>query len=132
MIKKAQSIATLAHKDQKRKFTNEQYIVHPERVSKNVTTVDQKIVAWLHDVVEDTSVTLEDLRKEGFEEHILQAIDCLTRRENENYLEFVKRVMKNELAIVVKLSDLKDNLSDLKSGTMRDKYLLAQFVLENQ
>ncbi len=73
---------------------------------------NEKIVAILHDVVEDSEVTLEVLKNEGFSEIILEAVDCLTRRNNESYMDFIKRCKQNEIARVVKIEDLLDN-SDL-------------------
>ncbi|HGK8680643.1 TPA: GTP pyrophosphokinase [Streptococcus pneumoniae] len=74
------------------------YIKHPETVASFVATDEEKAVAYLHDVIEDTSLTLLDLKKEGFSKNIIEAVDILTK--------------KNELARVVKLADLRHN-SDL-------------------
>ena len=70
----------------------------------------EKIVAVLHDVVEDTEWTLADLRCRGFPEHILQALDCLTKRKGQRYEDFVSRSASNPLARRVKLADLEDNM----------------------
>ena len=73
----------------------------------------EKIVAVLNDVVEDGGVTLDDLRKSGCSEEILNVIECLTRRDGEEYDQFIDRVKGNLLARKVKIADLKDN-SNLK------------------
>ncbi len=77
-----------------------------------VSTPEQRIVAVLHDVLEDTSVTLSDLAREGFPLKILAALLALSRRENERYEDFVVRLGSDPLAREVKLADLADN-SDL-------------------
>lgn len=86
-------------------------------------TTDQKIVAILHDVVEDTDWTLDSLRARGFPEHILQAVDCLTKREGEDYDQFVLRAKGNRLARAVKLGDLADNCDARRSGDLTEKDL---------
>ena len=70
---------------------------------------EAKIVALLHDVVEDTAVGLDDLRREGFSEAVLLAVDCLTHRRNEPYADYVVRCKSQPLARQVKLADLADN-----------------------
>lgn len=71
---------------------------------------DERIVAVLHDVVEDSNITLDDLLKLGFSEEIVSALDCLTKREGEPYSEFLDRVSTNALARAVKIEDIRDNL----------------------
>jgi (p)ppGpp synthase/HD superfamily hydrolase len=112
MIEKAKKIATKAHKGQRRKFGSEPYISHPESVAKRVKGKEAKAIAWLHDVVEDTDKTLDDLSKD-FPEKIVHAIDCLTRRDGETYKQFVLRAMNNPLAKIVKIEDIKHNLSTI-------------------
>lgn len=68
------------------------------------------IVAVLHDVVEDSSVSAEDLKEAGFSPSILAAVACLTKREGEDYLGFINRLISNPLAKKVKIEDIKDNL----------------------
>ena len=74
-----------------------------------VEDVPAKIVAALHDVIEDTSVTFEDLRGEGFDEVVLAAVECLTHRNGEHYADYVVRCKGNVIARWVKLADLEDN-----------------------
>jgi plasmid maintenance system antidote protein VapI len=109
LLNKAMNIAIEAHKGVTDKGGNP-YILHPDAVASRVKTIKQKIVAWLHDVVEDTKTTFDDLRKEGFPEDIIQAIVAVTRRENESYAEFCIRASENEIAIDVKIADIKENL----------------------
>jgi len=77
----------------------------------------------LHDVVEDTDWTLEQLRDEGFSDDVLLAVDCLTRREGESYDEFVTRAQANPIARQVKIADLEDNMNVKRIGEMTPKDL---------
>lgn len=77
-----------------------------------VNTLEERIVAVLHDVVEDTRVSLEDLRQEGFSETVLTAIASVTKVPGESYEAFVERAALNPIGRVVKLVDLEEN-SDL-------------------
>src|SRR6185503_15040426 len=86
------------------------YILHPLRVMFRLTTEAEQIVGVLHDVVEDTKYTFDDLRRLGYSEQILEALDGVTRRESESYEEFVLRSKKNPIARKVKLADLDDNM----------------------
>ena len=88
------------------------YIKHPETVASFVTTDEEKAVAYLHDVIEDTTLTLLDLKKEGFSKNIIEAVDILTKKKGQDYQSYLNLVKTNELARVVKLADLRHN-SDL-------------------
>ena len=129
MIDLARIIATKAHKGQKR-WNGKPYITHPERVSLQVKKDEEKIVAWLHDVIEDTNINIVHLYVE-FGSIIGDAVDAITKREGERYLDYILRVKSNELARVVKIADIKDNLQSLKKGSMKDKYEMAIYFLEN-
>jgi (p)ppGpp synthase/HD superfamily hydrolase len=109
LLEKAISIAVEAHYGQKDK-RGKPYILHPISVMGKVQTETEKIVAILHDVVEDTDWTFADLKKEGFPAEILDALDCVTKREGEPYEDFVKRSASNPIARQVKLADLQDNM----------------------
>ena len=80
------------------------YVLHPLRMMLSLDTPDERMAAVLHDVVEDTSVTLEQLRAEGFPASVIDAVEALTKREGEAYEEFVRRVAPNHLARRVKLA----------------------------
>jgi (p)ppGpp synthase/HD superfamily hydrolase len=84
---------------------------------------DAMMAAVLHDVVEDSDWTLEQLRGEGFSEEVLQAVDCLTRRDDERYDEFVARAQVNPIARQVKIADLEDNMNVKRIGEMTPKDL---------
>ena len=107
-IEKALQIAARAHEGQVDKH-GQPYILHPLRVMSAVEGDDARIVAILHDVIEDTSVTADDLRREGFGEEILEALDRLTHRQDEPYAEYVIRCKDHDVARRVKLADLEDN-----------------------
>lgn len=106
---KALEIAYKAHIGQLDKGGSP-YILHPVRVALHCQTEDEKIVALLHDVVEDTSITFEDLKAEGVDDRLLEALKCLTKEEGEDYKAFIERVSTNRLATKVKIQDLKDNM----------------------
>ncbi len=89
-IEKALQIAAQAHEGQKDK-DGQPYILHPLRVMNAVEGESAKVVAVLHDVIEDTSVTAEELRREGFDEAVLAAVECLTHRKGEPYADYVVR-----------------------------------------
>ena len=83
--------------------------------------VNAKIAAVLHDVVEDSAWTLDQLREEGFSEEVIHAVDALTHREGEEYMAYVARAAANPLARLVKLADLEDNMDIRRLPVLRDK-----------
>lgn len=145
---KALQIATKAHLGQTR-WNGDPYITHPIRVSSYINfgksyadygKTDEEneilaIVAVMHDTLEDTKLTEQDLVNEGFGEVLINVIKTLTKSDKDTYLDYILRIKKNPIARIVKLADLKDNLSDLNAiahKTLRDKYLLAQEILKSQ
>lgn len=116
----AYAIALVAHKGQVDK-AGVDYINHPKSVSAKCKTEKEKIVALLHDVVEDTNVTLEDL-SQFFDKDIIEAINLLTHREEDDYMTYLSKIKKNSLARTVKLADLENNmdLSRLPNPTEND------------
>jgi (p)ppGpp synthase/HD superfamily hydrolase len=121
MLEKAILIATNAHQGQTDK-AGKPYILHPLRLMFSRIDETERICAVLHDVIEDTHITLDCLRNEGFSEEILSALDALTRKSNESYDEFISRIINNEIACYVKLADLCDNmhLSRIKNPAEKD------------
>jgi len=109
VLNKAIEIATYAHFGQTDK-AGAPYILHPLRVMLSRENEMERICAVLHDVVEDSDITFDDLRKYGFSEDMITVLDCLTKRNGESYDEFIDRVLKNETACHVKLADLCDNM----------------------
>jgi (p)ppGpp synthase/HD superfamily hydrolase len=110
MLERAIRLAVQAHAGQTDK-AGAPYILHPLRVMLKLQAATEMITGVLHDVLEDTPWTEADLRREGFAEEILAALDCLTRRPGESYDDFITRVAGNPLARKVKLADLEDNLN---------------------
>jgi len=108
-LARAIALASEAHVEQREK-SGAPYIMHPLRLMLRMQTEAEMIVAVLHDVVEDTPWTLDQLRAEGFPDEIIQAIDCVTRRLDETYEQFVDRARDNAIARKVKLADLEDNM----------------------
>lgn len=108
---KAYEIAKKAHLGQIDK-AGEDYIKYPEKVASFVNSDEEKAVAYLHDVIEDTELTLEDLREYGFSEEVLKAVDVITKKKGQDYQTYLNSVKENKLARVVKLADLRHN-SDL-------------------
>jgi (p)ppGpp synthase/HD superfamily hydrolase len=109
LLERAIGIAVEAHRGQKDRY-GAPYILHPLRVMARVEADTEKTVAILHDVVEDTKWTFADLRREGFTDEILEALDSVTKREGEAYEDFVRRSASNALGRRVKLADLEDNM----------------------
>lgn len=119
-IEDAIALAVQAHRGQKDR-AGAPYILHPLRMMFRVETDAEKIVAVLHDVVEDTDLTLDALRAEGFPEDVVAAVDHLTRRESESYEEFVRRAAAHPVARRVKIADLEDNMDVRRTGTVTQK-----------
>lgn len=111
MLLLAPTVAARAHKGQLRK-DGTPYFAHPVKVAIRCKTAEQKIVAILHDVVEDTEVSFGQLRELGFSNKILSALDSVTKRPGETYADFVLRSKANAIGRVVKIADIEDNLSD--------------------
>jgi (p)ppGpp synthase/HD superfamily hydrolase len=107
-IEKALEIAARAHAGQVDK-EGLPYILHPLRVMAAVEGLETKIVAVLHDVIEDTPVTADDLRREGFAEPIVASVLLVTHRKDEPYADYVIRCKGDDAARRVKLADLEDN-----------------------
>ena len=102
-------LAVSMHLGQK-EWNGDPYILHSFRVMNNVQDTKEKIVAILHDVIEDTSLTLGKLSQEGFDDDIVAAVDAISKRQTESYVNYLVRVAANPIAIQVKLADIDDNL----------------------
>lgn len=99
------------------------YILHPLRLMLKFQSENEKIVAVLHDVVEDGDVTLEELRQNGFPETVVIAIDSLSKKLGESYEDFIIRLSSSELAKRVKIEDIKDNLDINRLTSLTDEDL---------
>ena len=121
-LEKAISLATEAHKGQKDK-NGAPYILHPLRVMARVQSDTEKIAAVLHDVIEDTDYTIENLREKGYSKEVLEAIDCLTKRDGEDYDEYLNRSMLNPIAQKVKIADLENNMDIRRFNVLKEEDL---------
>ncbi len=121
VLSKAIVLAVQAHAGQADK-AGESYIFHPLRVMLRMTDDLARMTAVLHDVLEDTPITADELRREGIPQEVIAAVACLTRRQSESYAEFIERIKPNPLARIVKCADLEDNLdaSRLRTLTQAD------------
>lgn len=121
MIEKAKIIAKLAHQGQVDKGGYD-YFCHLEYVAESVNTESEKIVAYLHDILEDTFLTSSDLKVIGFSDNIIDSVVALTKIQGESYFDYLNRVKQNRIAQVVKIADLKNNmdLSRLSKITEKD------------
>ena len=108
-LQRALEIAVESHKNQKQK-DGTPYAFHPINLSMSLESEEQKIVALLHDVVEDTDWTFEDLVREGFSESVIEALRLLTHTDGSLYEDYVERLASNSLAKAVKKADLADNM----------------------
>ncbi|MCE7869720.1 HD domain-containing protein [bacterium CPR1] len=119
-VQRALEIMLEAHASQQDK-TGQPYALHPIRVMGRVGSEHERMAALLHDVVEDSEWTLERLREEGFPIPVLEAVELVTRREEDSYEEFVARCATHPVARAVKLADLLDNMDLTRLHEMDDK-----------
>ena len=128
MLELALSIATEAHRGQFDKAGID-YIEHPIYVASQVDTEEERAVALLHDVIEDSPVSAEELLQAGLPETVVTAVQVLTKKKEQDYQTYLETVKKNPLARVVKLADLKHNsdLSRLSSITEKDRERLKKY-----
>lgn len=137
MTKKALNYSFEAHKEQKDKGGTP-YVYHPFHVAEQMTSEEATVVALLHDVVEDTDRTLDDIRALGFPESVIGALALLTHHESVPYLEYIAKLKPNPIARAVKLADLEHN-SDLsrldkideQAKARAEKYRNAIALLRN-
>lgn len=135
-LEMAIKIASENHYGQKDK-ASDPYILHLIHVMNNVDELDAKIVAVLHDILEDTDITKEDLFEYGFSKNIVYAIELLTKPKKQEYMTYIKNLSENSIARKVKLVDLKHNmdLTRLENITEKDlkrveKYFKAYKFLD--
>ena len=134
--KKALRLCFEAHKEQVDK-SGLPYVFHPFHLAEQMADETTTVAALLHDVVEDTDYTLEDLREMGFPQEVIDALALLTHDPEVPYMEYVSEIAKNPVAKAVKIADLKHN-SDLsrldsideKILKRREKYLQALALLD--
>ena len=127
-LEKAIEIAARAHTGQVDK-AGQPYILHPIQVMLRVQGEDARIAAVLHDVVEDSEVTIDDLRVEGFSSVVLEAVAALTKQKGETRIEAAFRAAENEIARIVKLADNAENmdLSRIPNPTEKDHRRMKEY-----
>ena len=128
---KALGLAAAAHKGQVDK-AGEDYIKHPIAVAERLDTEDEQTAALLHDIVEDTPVTLEDLANAGFSGRVLHAVCCLTHKYGETREAYISRIAEDPLAVRVKLADLAHNsdLSRMPAPSAKDYARAERYAKE--
>jgi (p)ppGpp synthase/HD superfamily hydrolase len=119
-LERAILLAVKAH-DGRRDKAGAPYVLHPLRLMLRMPSHAARIVAVLHDVVEDSDFSLEDLRRQGFSEDILDAVACLTRIPGEPYEESIGRAGGHPLARLVKIADLEDNMDVRRLANLGEK-----------
>lgn len=136
LLERAIEIASKAHAGQIDK-TGKIYILHPFRVMLKMKTETEMITAVLHDVVEDSKVTFEDLKQEGFSREVITALKLVTRDSADSYERFIEKISHNKFARKIKIADLEDNinLARISKPTKKDfervkKYKKALKVLK--
>ena len=128
LIETSLQIALNAYKGQKDK-AGKTYILHPLRIMEKMESDEEKATALLHDVIEDSDYTAEALLNEGIPSAVVEAVNALTKEDNEDYQDFISRVLTNELATKVKIADIEDNINvlRLKSLTENDLKRIAKY-----
>ena len=116
-VELAKIIATRAHEGQTRKDNVTPYIIHPETVAYLTKNKASECMAWLHDVLEDTCITPEELLSNGVDPIVIAGLSYLTHRDQDTYFEYIRMIRDsgNTLAKEVKIADLCSNLSTLDS-----------------
>ena len=122
MTKIALKLCFEAHKNQVDK-SGMPYVFHPFHLAEQMQDEDTTIVALLHDVIEDTEYTIDDLRNKGFSDKVIDAISLMTHDSSVPYMEYVAQIKTNPIAKAVKLADLKHNsdITRLESITAKDE-----------
>ncbi len=120
-LEKAIIIAATAHRQQKDK-AGAPYILHPLRLMMKMKTETEQMVAVLHDVLEDTELTADTLRKDGFSDIVVDAVVCLTRTDDaEPYDAYIAGVKEVPIARKIKLADIEDNMDITRLDELTDK-----------
>lgn len=137
LIKRALELCYECHKGQYDKGGTP-YVFHPYHLAEQMDNEDEIIVALLHDTIEDSDITLEQLKKENFNSNVIQALDVLTHRPNTPYDHYITRVLTNNTAVKIKKADLIHNLdetrltkkTDNKNNTLKYQMALERLTTE--
>ena len=122
MTKKAMCFCFEAHKNQQDK-SGLPYVFHPFHLTEEMDDEISATVALLHDVMEDTDYTLEDLRRLGFPEDVLEALELMTHGDDTLYMDYVAKIRSNPIATKVKLADLRHNSDLTRLNTIDERAL---------
>ena len=122
IIEKSLEIALKAYAGQTDK-AGKTYILHPLRLMSKMETDEEMSVALLHDVIEDSDITADDLLADGIPSTVVTAVQCLTKNKGENYEAFIIRVLENKLATKIKKVDIEDNINVLRLNSVGEKDL---------
>lgn len=127
----AERIARKAHDGQFRRDGVKPYITHPEAVAKSLEGEHSYVVAtaWLHDVIEDTDTTLDDLTNAGIPWQVIESVELLTREKDQPCEDYLHFVSQSEIARKVKIADINHNLSDSPTKKQKEKYAIALSIL---
>ena len=118
--RKAMRLCYEAHRDQTDK-SGVPYVFHPIHLAEQMRDEDTTVTALLHDVVEDTAYTFDDLVKMGFSENVITALKLLTHDKSVPYMEYVAKIKENPVAKAVKLADLAHNSDLSRLNSVDDK-----------
>ena len=138
-VKKAALIAYNAHKDQSDQG-GYPYIMHPIHIAEQMETEDETIAALLHDVIEDTDIGFDYLKKEGFSDTVINCLKILTKDPNEDYMDYIRKIKKTGgIALKIKKADMSHNMiaerisKKIQSDESRmEKYRAAFDILNGQ
>ena len=117
LIEKSLQIALSAYTGKKDK-AGKTYLLHPLRMMAKMESEEEMATALLHDVIEDSDYTREQLLAEGIPNPVADAVQTLTKERGENYAQFIDRVLKNKLAVKVKKADIEDNINILRLNSI--------------
>lgn len=136
LVAKAEFVATEESKTSFRRDGVTPQIEHPRAVVAILrdegATDEELATAWLHDLIEDEGVTVEELQDLGFPTSVVNAVSLLTHKENEPYLDYIRRLVGNEIARKVKIADIRANIGDHPSTHALEKYKKALPILRAQ
>lgn len=124
-----EKIARIAHEGQFRRDGVTPYIVHPEAVANRFAKGVLRDTAWLHDVIEDTSLTASNLNTLGVSDEVINAVVSMTKVKGESYLDYLLKVKENPIALHVKVADITHNVSDTPTARQIEKYEMALYIL---
>jgi (p)ppGpp synthase/HD superfamily hydrolase len=132
VFEKALRIAIEAHSGQVDKL-GKPYILHPLAVASQLDSLELKVVALLHDTIEDTDTTAEELVSKGIPEELVKVVEILTNKKDKTYEDYLRHIKTNPMAVAVKRADLAHNTSPERAMGLnerrRAKYELAQRIL---